>query len=252
MNSADIVFAADTRANENGSSTYGCKLLSPRSPIEPVLDQRFQEMSLVKKNDATFEKQKQEPKQSRTIPMKKRSVSFEMDDEGKIKDHVANDSVITLTDNEKQNLWWSAVETAIMAERLRLITLYYHKNKSEYKANFLHLFLRCSRTPKITRAEGTEIIAVDRRGRRSARGLERHINEILSVYRNNYVKTILDIQSKMPSELSPEIRSRLLRATSSNLTKPSRNLARFLAYQDELEVGENILKELHDSGIVTV
>ena len=255
----------------NMNSTFA---FNAKTPIfEPGVGDRLSASKRDRKqlHDKTLKKNEdimQQPMQPVVRPvlkkkMESRSVSFELDNDGEnVKVYVDHSSsVIVLTEEEKQSLWWSAVETAVMAEKLRLISLYYHKHKGEYKANFVHLFLRCSRS-SINHEEGIQIVP-DERGRRSARGLERHINEILCQYRSKYVKTILDIQSKMPPSLSYEIKAKLLKATSSKLTKPSRNLARFLAYEDQTEVFgghrkrhtnkiNKLIQDFHDSGINTV
>jgi hypothetical protein len=148
-----------------------------------------------------------------------------------------------LTHEDRRKLWWTQLEINDITEKARLVILHYRANREDYKSDFLHLFAHCARSSNRLSVEGFKL--ADKRGRRSPRGLERYIN--LPQYRNKFVAAVLDVQSKIPSDMSPELRARLLRAKSSHLSKPSRNLARFLAHQDSVEVADHIREELHES-----
>ena len=128
----------------------------------------------------------------------------------------------------------------------KVILHYRSGNQEDYRVDFLSLFAQCARSSHV---EEYWSLADHRRGKRSSRGLERHINWIFPHYKNNYVEKVLDIQSKMPSDMIPELKARLLCARATQLSKPSRNLARFLAHQDAaMEVANQVREELlHDS-----
>jgi hypothetical protein len=171
-----------------------------------------------------------------------RAIRFEVDQEENIKEHYAESKMI-LTDEDQKNMWWSRCEVSDIKKKARKVILHYRINREDHRVDFLRLFAQCARSSHLE-----EYALFDRRDKISSRGLERHINAILTRYRNKYVYTLLDIQSKMPSDLIPELKSKFLCAKATQLSKPSRNLARFLAHQDAVEVADQVREELlHDS-----
>jgi hypothetical protein len=118
---------------------------------------------------------------------------------------------------------------------------HYRKNREDYQVDFRHLFAECSRSSQLLNGFGSGSgVSREQRGGggRSARGLERHIHAILRQHRKDFIRTLLHIQSKMPSDMSLALRSKLLCAKSIHLSRPARNLAGVLARQDAVEAAE--------------
>jgi hypothetical protein len=68
------------------------------------------------------------------------------------------------------------------------------------------------------------------------RGLERQVYTSIRNHRRRYTQVILKVQSKLvPADIKPEMKARLLRARSLQLSKPSRMLAKLLAHGDVVE-----------------
>jgi hypothetical protein len=79
--------------------------------------------------------------------------------------------------------------------------------------------------------------------RQVCRGLERQVYTSIRKHGRRYIKGILKVQSKLPADIKPEMKARLLRARSLQLSKPSRLLAKFLAHGDAVEVGELLVQD---------
>ena len=153
-----------------------------------------------------------------------------------------------LTDDECRSQWWTQEEVYGIYEKARSVVSYFREYRSDCSEDFSCLFARCCKSPKSLR--GSPAI-VDPACHRAARGLERHIHDVLPKYRTKFVSTLLDIQSKMTAEMHPALRARILQVKSLQLSKPSRILARHLAEQDAAEVAELIREELETSNKVT-
>ena len=146
-----------------------------------------------------------------------------------------------LTDDDVQNQWWTHDEVCEIYEKARSVVSYFREYRSDYSNDFSRLFTMCCKSPKSL--FGSPPI-VDPLCHRAARGLERHIHDILPKYRNKFVGALLDIQSKTTSEMDPSLRARILQVKSLQLSKPSRILARHLAQQDSVDVPDLIREEL--------
>ena len=151
---------------------------------------------------------------------------------------------ISLTDDDRRSQWWTQQEVYEIYEKARSVVSYFREYRTDYMDDFSLLFSKCCKSPKSLR--GSPQI-VDPLCIRAARGLERHIHEVLPMYRTKFVSALLDIQSKMTPEMDPELRARILQVKSLQLSKPSRILARHLAEQDSKEVADLIREELESS-----
>ena len=148
---------------------------------------------------------------------------------------------ISLTDDDRRSQWWTQEEVHEIYEKARSVVSYFREYRSDYIDDFSLLFSKCCKSPKSLRGSPQ---VVDPLCIRAARGLERHIHDILPKYRTRFVSALLDIQSKMTPEMDSELRARILQVKSLQLSKPSRILARHLAEQDSKEVADLIRKEL--------
>ena len=181
---------------------------------------------------------------SKTVGLKRyrsqhRGVSFAIDSNNNVhRDYI--DSNFFLTEEDIKQLWWSREDILKIYQEARAVVAYYRKHRTDYTSQFNDLFAKCAKTSRVLREYG--IVAMSTR--RSARGLERHIHDVLTKYKSNFIGSLLEIQSKMPPEMDPQARSRLLAVKSCQLSKPSRNLAKFLAQQDSDEVIDQIRREL--------
>jgi hypothetical protein len=173
-----------------------------------------------------------------------RAVHFELDHKDTIQASII-ESEIALTEEDRQKSWWSQREVGDISEKARKVILHYRKNREDYQVDFRHLFAECSRSSQLLNEYSSDSGCEQRGGGgRSARGLERHIHEILRQHRKNFIRTLLHIQSKMPSDMSLALRSKLLCAKSIHLSRPARNLAAAFARQDAVDVAELLQDEL--------
>jgi hypothetical protein len=172
------------------------------------------------------------------------SVRFDLDANNCVRsDFIEPD--IWLTEEDIERLWWMKQEIFQVYEEARAVVTYYRNYRSDYLKDFIELFSMCAKSPKSLRKSSFG----DPESREAARGLERHIHDILPKYRNKFIATLLDIQDKIPSDMSPDLRDRILCAKSLQLSKPSRALATFIGQQDSSEVAALIREELeHPSG----
>jgi hypothetical protein len=154
------------------------------------------------------------------------------------------ESDLYLTEEEMGRMWWSRDELQFIYQDVRAMASYYRKHPSDYTSKFDHLFSKCAES---SGRRLREFGLVHKPNQRRCRGLELLVHEILPRHRRRYVHSILKIQSKMTVEINPELRVKLLCAKSLHLSKPSRNLARFIAYQDYAEVAAIIREELGSS-----
>jgi hypothetical protein len=160
-------------------------------------------------------------------------------------------NLVCLTDEEMGRMWWSRDELRMISRDVRAMASYYRKHPSDYTSEF-ELFL----------SEGVE--SSDRRlweflglvhmtNQRPFRGLERFIHPTIPRRTRCYVNSILKIQSKMTAKkINPKLLANLLCAKSLQLSKPSRKLARVMAYQDCSEVAGIISEELGSSFATTM
>jgi hypothetical protein len=147
---------------------------------------------------------------------------------------------ICLTDEEMEQMWWSRQELYDIYRKVRTMTIHFRKHHPDYTSDFGRLFTACAQSSGGLREYGI----ADLPAQRAARGLERHIHEIIPKFRNQFMDCILDIQSNMSPDLDLEVQARLLCAKSCQLSKVSRNLARFLGHHDSVEVADLIREEL--------
>jgi hypothetical protein len=151
---------------------------------------------------------------------------------------------IYLTDEEMEQMWWSRQELYDIYRKVRTVTAHFRKHHPDYISDFGRLFATCAQSSGGLREFGI----ADLPAQRAARGLERHIHAIIPKFRNQFMDCILDIQSN--SGLDSEVQARLLCAKSCQLSKVSRNLARFLGHHDSVEVADLIREELGASSAI--
>jgi hypothetical protein len=147
---------------------------------------------------------------------------------------------ISLTDEEMEQMWWSRDELYDIYRKVRTMTIHFRKHHPDYTSDFGRLFATCAHSSGGLR----EYAITDLPAQRAARGLERHIHEIIPKFRNQFMDCILIIQSNIPPGLDLKVQARLLCAKSCQLSKVSRNLARFLGHHDSVEVADMIREEL--------
>ena len=182
-------------------------------------------------------------------PCFRRRVSFEQDRSNSEDYNKENyESNLCLTDEEMGLMWWSRGELEMIYQEVRAMVSYYKKHPSDYTSEFERLFSKCA---EFSGRQLRELGLVHKPNQRPFRGLERHIHHAIPTHSRGYVKSILKIQSKMPTEYNPRLRVKLLCAKSLQLSKASRNLARFMAYQDYSEVAGIVREELRGSSVAT-
>jgi hypothetical protein len=118
---------------------------------------------------------------AKRVGQSRRLVSFELDQDGGIKESYL-ESCMILTHEDTRNLWWTQLEINDITEKPRLVILHYRANREDYKSDLLHLFAHCARSSN-NRLSVEDFKLADKGGRRSPRGLERHINEIMPHYK---------------------------------------------------------------------
>jgi hypothetical protein len=118
---------------------------------------------------------------AKRVGRSRRLVSFELDQDGGIKESYSESHMI-LTHEDRRNLWWTQLESNAIAEKARRVILHYRANREDYKSDLLHLFAHCARSSN-NRLSVEDFKLADKGGRRSPRGLERHINEIMPHYK---------------------------------------------------------------------
>lgn len=167
-------------------------------------------------------------------------VSFEYDanNDDVYKEYI--EANMCLTDEEIEQMWWSRQELYDIYRKVRTMTIHFRRHHPDYTSDFCRLFATCAESSGGLR----EYVIADLPAQRAARGLERHIHAIIPKFRNQFMDCILDIQSNMPPGLDLEVQARLLCAKSCQLSKVSRNLARFLGHHDSVEVADLIREEL--------
>jgi hypothetical protein len=171
------------------------------------------------------------------------SVTFHVDEKNQIKTEQI-ESQLSLTPEERQNMWWTKKENSRIYEKTKALIIHFRTEQTDYLTDFNQMFKECAgASSKRLRDYGF----VDLHGRREARGLERQIHAILPKYRNKFVEYVLEVQAKIPKEVEPEVKSRMLCAKSLQLSRPSRALARINAYHDLNEVLKMIKDELKNS-----
>jgi hypothetical protein len=186
----------------------------------------------------------------KSTPCFGRRVSFEHDRSTNEIYKEYYESNLCLTYEEVGRMWWSRDELQIINREVRVMSSYYRKHRCDYITDFEHLFSKCAESCSGRRLR--EFGLVHKPNQRPFRGLERLIHGTLSRHSSRYVISILKIQSKIPAEIDPELYVKLLCAKSLQLSKPSRNLARFAAYQDYFEVAGIISEELLGSSFATL
>lgn len=152
---------------------------------------------------------------------------------------------IYLTEEEIEQMWWSRQELYDIYRKARTVTVNFRKHHPDYTSNFGRLFAACAESSGGLREFGI----ADLPAQRAARGLERHIHAIIPKFRHQFMDCILNIQSNIPPDLPLEVQARLLCAKSCQLSKVSRNLARFLGHHDSVEVADLIREELGASSV---
>jgi hypothetical protein len=152
---------------------------------------------------------------------------------------------VCLTDEEIGRMWWSRDELLMISRDVRAMASYYRKHPSDYTSEFELFF---SKGAEFSNRRLWEVGLVHKTNQRPFRGLERLIHQTIPRRARCYVNSILKIQSKMTAKkINPELLAKLLCARSLQLSKPSRSLARVMAYQDYSEVAGIISEELGSS-----
>jgi hypothetical protein len=185
----------------------------------------------------------------KSTPCFGRRVSFEHDRSTNEIYKEYYESHICLTYEEVGRMWWSRDELQIIDREVRVMSSSYRKHRSDYITEFDNLFSESAESCSSRRLR--EFGLAHKPNQRPFRGLERLIHGTRSRHSRAYVISILKIQSKIPADIDPELYVKLLCAKSLQLSKPSRNLARFMAYQDYFEVAGIISEELLGSSFAT-
>ena len=153
---------------------------------------------------------------------------------------------LVLTDEDSEKCWWSRQETIAMYRDAKRVAKEFREKESASLNRFNELFQRCNSLMSISdlmEHDSAHILSLQQA---DCRGLERLVYPIIPGYRTKHVKTLLDIQGKLTTDVTPEARERLLSAKSAHISKPSRTLAKLLAHCDAGEVVYLIRQELRD------
>jgi len=155
---------------------------------------------------------------------------------------------LVLTAKDRRNAWWSKEESDGNFEFTRRLVTECRKERREYMRGFALLFSTCATCAR----KLNQFDAVDLPMQRRMRGLERYVHDILPRYKNGMIHSVLDIQSKLPMALDAKARARILAIKASQLSRPSRTLARYMAKQDALEVFEFVQEEINQSSFHSI
>jgi hypothetical protein len=156
-------------------------------------------------------------------------VTFECDQDQNIQEHCVESNTV-LTDEDLETLWWSRDERAKNTMKARKVVAYYREHRKDFILDFVGLLSQCAQSSNL------EEYRFDVKDIKASRGLERYIIKGVRLYRHRFEEVLLHIQSQIPSDWAPEKRAIILATTCAYLTKPARNLARFLAQQDAIGV----------------
>ena len=167
-------------------------------------------------------------------------VSFAVDSDNKIVVQyyiVMDEDRSPLTREDIADNWWRPIELRrIHQDASRAAADYREKHASTDSSRDLdRLFNVASQESSLIRSEESSShskMYIPDQCRQVCRGLERQVYASIQDYGHRYTKGILKVQSKLPADINPEMKARLLRARSLQLSKPSRMLAKFMAHGD--------------------
>jgi hypothetical protein len=172
-------------------------------------------------------------------------VSFAKDFDDDIVEEDENRSSLTREEDIADN-WLSPTELRHIRQDARQTAADYRENHaSDSSQDIDRLFNAVSQESSLITSDPShsEICYIPDQCRQSCRGLESQVYTIIRNHGRRYTNGILKVQSKLPADINPEMKARLLRARSLQLSKPSRMLAKFLAYGDAVEVRELFVQE---------
>ena len=168
-------------------------------------------------------------------------VSFAIDlDENIVKQYTMGEDRLSLTREELADKWLSPIELRnIHQDASRTATDCRAKYAGDsFRDTIDQLFNVVSQESSLIKSGSSQHAKMytPNQCRQGCRGLERQVYTSIRNHGHRYTKAILKVQSKLPADIKPEMKARLLRARSLQLSKPSRLLAKLLAHGDTLEV----------------
>ena len=154
-----------------------------------------------------------------------------------------------LTSQEKMTVWYSKremYENQIESQRLAAKYKEQHADSLEDSSELVLKFIdtssiRGSIASSSSASECTEVLNYHRD---DCRGLEWLLYPAIAGRRAMSIKHFLATQSRIPEDVQPEMKARVLRLKSLQLSKPSRTMAGLLAYGDSIEVIHLVRKDL--------
>ena len=203
-------------------------------------------------HDSQASRRRRSPFEDRSPPLQRKKrkkiqgncVSFAVDLDDKIIEQctVMDEDRLSLTREDITDNWWCPSEVLrIHQDASRTAADYREKQASDSSRELDQLFDAISQESSLIRCEDSASqskIYIPDQCRQVCRGLERQVYASIRDYGRRYTKGILKVQSRLPADISPEMKARILRARSLQLSKPSRMLAKFLARGDTIEVRE--------------
>ena len=180
---------------------------------------------------------------------KQRRCSVMFDQDSNLNDRITYiEPSLTLTELDSQNCWWSKQETLDMCRDAKRVANLYRDRKADTLREFNRFFklanIKTSKTRPADKEMGRllqSLLQAD------CRGLERVVYPVITRYRMQHAKTLLRIQAKIPSEVPPGSRERLLSVISARISKPSRIMAKLLARCDSCHVTDLLKQELREN-----
>jgi hypothetical protein len=146
---------------------------------------------------------------------------------------------LSLTREDIAATWLSPMELLqIHRDAIRTAAGYRAKHASDSSQDIDQLF-NVSQESSLIKSDSSQHLKlhdIPDQCRQACRGLERQVYTSIRNHIRRHTKTILKVQFKIPADVNSEMKARLLRARSLQLSKPSRILAKFLAHGDVLEV----------------